>query len=373
MTEEHIYLMALSRICNFSFQTALSLYKALGSARAVYDHRSDVGEVLGGCHPRLVEALADWSEPLARAEQEALFVERHAIRVLSPADEGYPARLLECSDAPLTLYYKGNANLNASKVIAVVGTRHCTTYGADLIRRFCEDLRSLLPHVLIVSGLAYGVDIQAHRQALANGFETVGVLAHGLDRLYPSAHRATAKEMLEQGGLLTEFMSETNADKPNFVRRNRIVAGMADATLLVESAEKGGGLITASIAQSYQRDVFAFPGAVGAPYSVGCNNLIRDNAAMLVTSALDLVKAMRWEEEAMQRKSGKSVERSLFPDLSAEEQSVLELLQQENDLPLNIIAVRTSMPVHQVTALLFQMEMKGLVKPYAGGVYHLYV
>ena len=242
----------------------------------------------------------------------------------------------------------------------------------DLIRHFIADLRRHCPQVLIVSGLAYGVDINAHRQALENGYETVGVLAHGLDQIYPYRHKDTANEMVRHGGLLTEFMTQTNADKPNFVRRNRIVAGMADAVVLVESAAKGGGLITAEIAQSYDRNVFAFPGNVNAPFSQGCNNLIRDNGAALISNADDFVHAMGWQDEAIRRQANADgIERDLFPDLSPEEQKIVSLLQQTNDLQLNILSVKSSIPIGQLTALLFQMEMKGVVKPLAGGMYHL--
>ena len=226
--------------------------------------------------------------------------------------------------------------------------------------------------MLIVSGLAYGVDINAHRQALENGYPTVGVLAHGLDQIYPYRHRETAAQMLDHGGLLTEFMSQTNADKPNFVRRNRIVAGMSDACIVVESAAKGGGLITAEIAQSYDRAVFAFPGAVGMTYSEGCNNLIRDNVAGLISNASDFVKAMGWQEEVRrQRALTDGIERNLFVDLSPEETKIVSLLQQANDLQLNILSVKSGIPIGQLTALLFQLEMKAIVKPLAGGMYHL--
>ena len=198
--------------------------------------------------------------------------------------------------------------------------------------------------------------------------------AHGLDQIYPYRHRETAAEMLRQGGLLTEFMTQTNADKPNFVRRNRIVAGMADATVIIESAAKGGGLITAEIAQSYDRSVFAFPGHVSAEYSKGCNNLIRDNGAALITCADDFVKAMGWQDEArLQQALSDGIERNLFPDLTEPERQIVSLLQQTNDLQLNIISVKTSLPIGQLTALLFQLEMKGVVKPLAGGMYHLLV
>jgi DNA processing protein len=230
----------------------------------------------------------------------------------------------------------------------------------------------MCPQVLIVSGLAYGIDICAHREALACGYETVGVLAHGLDQIYPYRHRDTAVEMLSHGGLLTEFMTQTNADKPNFVRRNRIVAGLSDACIVIESKAKGGGLITAEIAQSYDRNVYAFPGAVGMLCSQGCNNLIRDNVAALISNADDFVRAMGWQDET-QRKAALSdgIERNLFPDLSPEELKVVNLLQETNDLQLNILSVKSGVPIGQLTAMLFNLEMKGVVKPLAGGMYHL--
>ena len=310
--DEIFFTMALTRISNFNYATALELYRTVGSAQLIFEHRHDIGDILQDCSPRLMEALKDWDEPMKRAEAELKYMEDHGIRALTLTDEDYPQRLSECPDAPIILYYKGNADLNQRRIISIVGTRHCTTYGQDLIRHFIADLHYYCPKVLVVSGLAYGVDINAHRQALANGYPTVGVLAHGLDQIYPYRHRETAAEMLRQGGLLTEFMTQTNADKPNFVRRNRIVAGMADATIVVESAAKGGGLITAEIAQSYNRSVFAFPGHVSAEYSKGCNNLIRDNGAALITCADDFVKAMDWQNEVrLQQALSDGIERNL--------------------------------------------------------------
>ena len=364
--------MALTRLTNFNFQQALELYKTVGSAQQIYENRNDIGKMVEACSPRLTEALKDWNDAMKRVEFELTFMQDHQIRALTPLDDDYPQRLLECADAPIVIYFRGNADLNQSKVINVVGTRQCTQYGKDLIHRLMSDLRQMCPQVLIVSGLAYGVDICAHREALSCGYETVAVLAHGLDQIYPYRHRDTAIEMLGHGGLLTEFMSQTNADKQNFVRRNRIVAGMSDACIVVESAVKGGSLITADIAQSYARAVFAFPGAVGMTYSEGCNHLIRDNGAGLITCAEDFVKAMGWQEETVRQQARTDgIERDLFVDLSPEETCVVELLRQTNDLQLNILSVKTGLPIGRLTALLFQMEMKGVVKPLAGGMYHL--
>ena len=372
MEQELFYAMALTRLTNFNFQQALELYRTVGSAQQIYEHRTDIGDVIEDCSPRLVEALKDWNEPMKRAEFELQYMQEHGIRGLTLNDDDYPQRLRECPDAPIVLYYKGNADLNQAKIVCIVGTRQMTTYGQDLIRRFVRDLRQQCPQVLIVSGLAYGVDIHAHCEALENGFPTVGVLAHGLDQIYPYRHRETAAQMVNHGGLLTEFMTQTNADKANFVRRNRIVAGMSDACLVVESAAKGGGLITAEIAQSYDRAVFAFPGAVGMTYSEGCNNLIRDNGAGLISNANDFVKAMGWPSEVQRQQNyTDGIERNLFPDLSPEETKVVALLQQTNDLQLNILSVKTGIPIGSLTALLFQLEMKGVIRPLAGGMYHL--
>ena len=372
MNTEVFYTMALTRLTNFNYQQALELYKAVGSAQLLYEYRNDIGDILKDCSPRLREALKDWDEPMKRADFELKYMQEHGIRALTLMDDDYPQRLLECPDAPIVLYFTGNCDLNQMKIVSIVGTRQCTQYGQDLIRHFIADLRQHCPQVLIVSGLAYGVDIYAHRQALANGYETVGVLAHGLDQIYPYRHKETAAEMLRHGGLLTEFMTQTNADKPNFVRRNRIVAGMADSTVIIESAAKGGSLITAEIAQSYDRSVFAFPGSVYAEFSQGCNNLIRDNGAALISNADDFVCAMGWQDEAIRKQANADgIERDLFPSLSPEEQKIVGLLQQTNDLQLNILSVKTSIPIGQLSALLFQLEMKGIVKPLAGGMYHL--
>jgi len=370
--EELFYAMALTRISNFNFSQALELYKAVGSAQLLYEHRLEIGDILKDCSPHLVEALKNWEEPMKRADFELKYMEEHSIRGITLMDDDYPQRLRECPDAPIILYYTGNSDLNQAKIVSIVGTRQCTLYGQDLIRRFVADLRLHCPQVLIVSGLAYGVDINAHRQALANGYETIGVLAHGLDQIYPYRHRDTAAEMVRHGGLLTEFMTQTNADKPNFVRRNRIVAGMADAVVVVESAAKGGGLITAEIAQSYDRSVFAFPGNVNAEFSKGCNNLIRDNVAALISNADDFVKAMGWQDETLRKiANADGIERNLFPNLSSEESAIVSLLQETNDLQLNILSVKSGLPIGQLTAILFQLEMKGVVKPLAGGMYHL--
>lgn len=350
----------------------LELYRKVGSATLIMEHKNDIRDILPDASDKLIRAIQNCDEARSRAEVELEYDLRYGIEPITMNDDRYPQRLKNCDDAPLMLFYKGNADLNQQRVINIVGTRQCTPYGEDLIRRFITDLKQLSPRVLIVSGLAYGVDINAHRQALANGYETVGVLAHGLDDLYPTRHRETALQMIEHGGLLTEFLTQTNADKINFVRRNRIVAGMSDACILIESKSHGGGLITTEISQAYGRDVFAFPGRVGDAYSEGCNKLIRSNGAGLITSAADFVKDMGWQDDAtLMRAKQQGIERSLFPELSPEEELIVQILSKTNDLQINIISVKSNIDIGRLTSLLFTLEMKGIIRTLAGGMYHL--
>ncbi len=371
-SQEIINTIALTHINYFHLTGMLQLYRRMGSATAVIEHRNNIKDVIPDASPKLITSLQQLDEPLHRAEVELEWDEAHGIMPLCMNDENYPQRLKECDDAPLMLFYKGNINLNQRRVICIVGTRRNTMYGEDLIRRFITELKQLCPQLLIVSGLAYGVDIIAHRQALHNGYPTVGVLAHGLDYLYPARHKQTADEMVHKGGLLTEFLTQTNADKINFVRRNRIVAGISDACIVVESAAHGGGLITASLARTYNREVFAFPGNVGSQYSEGCNNLIRDNVAGLINNASDFIKCMGWDEDAkLQKAQQVGIERQLFPELSAEELKVVNVLTKRNDLQINMLSIQADIPISHLTATLFSLEMKGVVKTLPGGVYHL--
>lgn len=365
--------IALTRVNYFNLAGLVQLYRKLGSATEVIAHRNNLKEVLPDASPRLLEAMHNIEQHLRVADAEMEYNARNNIKTLCLADNDYPQRLKNCADAPLVLFFKGNTDLNRARVINIVGTRHCTAYGQDVIRKFVTELKKLSPEVLIVSGLAYGVDINAHRQALANDLDTVAVLAHGLDNLYPARHKQTADEMIKHGGLLTEFLTNTNADKLNFVRRNRIVAGMSDACVLVESAAHGGGLITTAIARDYSREVFAFPGAVGAPFSEGCNNLIRDHKAQLITSAADFIQALGWETDFKRvQATRQGIERQLFPELSAEEQTVIEALQSLNDQPISQLSLSANIPISRLTVVLFQLEMKGMLKLLAGGCYHLY-
>ncbi|MBQ7180350.1 MAG: DNA-processing protein DprA [Bacteroidaceae bacterium] len=373
MTEQElIYTMALSRLPSLNLTHQHILLKALGSATAIFEHRRDICDVLPDAHPRMAEALALMDTHIPRAEEELAFAQSGHVQCIHYNDEAYPARLRECPDAPLIIYYRGTTDFNARHIVSMVGTRKITEYGKDICRQFIKDLKSLCPDTVIVSGLAYGVDINCHRAALQNGMPTLAVLAHGLDQIYPRHHRDTAVKMVTQGGLLTEFMSRTNPDKKNFVQRNRIVAGISDATVVVESAAKGGSLITADLAETYHRDVFAFPGRCSDVYSEGCNNLIRQNHAALITSAEAFVETMGWETaQARQEQLAKGVQQELFPDLSEQEQIIVRALQNVDDMPINILSVNTNIPFAPLSSLLFTLEMKGVVKMLNGSRYRL--
>ena len=345
---------------------ARHLLERLGDAEAVFGEKRRALEKIPGIGETLASGIKD-AAVLARAEKELAFAEKNGIGIYFLTDADYPARLRECPDAPVLFYFKGNTDLNASHVISVVGTRRATAYGLELTDNLLQDLAKSFPDLLVVSGLAYGIDVRAHRGALKNHLPTVGVLAHGLDRIYPAVHRPVAVEMLEWGGLLTDFPSGTEPDRPNFVRRNRIVAGLADATVVVESAEKGGSLITADIALSYGRDVYSFPGRVTDSRSKGCNELIRLNKAGLITCAEDLIAAMRWDV-AVKKESLPLQTQLLFPE-SGEKERILFLLGQHKEMHVNELSVLTDLPVQQLSAFLFELEMEGIIKSMPGGVY----
>ena len=365
---EQVAMLALSRVQVPQLALIRELIDSVGSAKELLENATNIGDIVPGATPRLRQLLCDRSL-VELAEKEMEFIASKGIKLVCFGDEAYPCRLAECADAPLVLHSLGNADLNARHIVSIVGTRHATEYGKALCENFVADLARFAPGTLIVSGLAYGIDVCAHRAALKAGLPTIGVLAHGLDRIYPGAHRATAKQMLENGGLLTEFMSGTNSFPSNFVQRNRIVAGMADATVVVESASKGGSLITASLALGYDRDCFAFPGRVNDQYSQGCNELVSRNRAALITSAYDFVEAMNWDV-ATAKKSPEERQIELFPDLSPDESAVMTALRDSSDgLQVNQMVVQLNIPINRLLPLLFEMEMKGLVKAVAGGCY----
>ena len=362
--------MALTRVPGIGLTTAKRMIAAVGSASWIFKNRGKIKEELTGLSSKTIRGL-DSPDILRQCERELEYAEKNKITCLIDSDEAYPSRLRECDDAPIVLFYRGNADLNSLHIINIVGTRHATNYGRDLCESLIRDLKGMVPDAIVVSGLAYGIDIAAHRAALRYGIETVGVLAHGLDRIYPYLHRNTAAEMLGHGGLLTEFPSGTNPDRQNFIMRNRIVAGIADATIVVESAIKGGALITASIASSYNRECFAFPGRVGDEYSEGCNDLIFRNKAAMIRSANDLVEAMNWSTSPGADKKG-PVQRQLFPEINEEERGIVKIMQRHPDgIQLNQLTLEAGLPVNKTSGIMFSLEMKGVVKASAGAVYRL--
>ena len=359
-------LLALTCTPHLGVINGRRLLEAMGSAKAVYEHRTELPDLIPGARPVLVQAL-DCPAALKRAEVEIEWIQKHRVRCLAITDEDYPARLRECEDAPLALFYCGNTNLNAKHVVSMVGTRRCSEYGRDLCASFVRDLAKLCPDVLVISGLALGIDVASQRAALTNGLPTVGVLAHGLDRIYPSVHRSIAHEMVQQGGLLTEYMSFTEPERQNFLRRNRIIAGISEHTIVVESAIRGGSLSTARLAQGYARYCYAFPGRVTDESSRGCNALIRENVAALITSAEDFVHLAGWETETT---APVAVQRSLFVELTDEEERVLSVLRKAEDgIQVNELVGECDIPFSRLSSLLFNMELKGVVRALPGACY----
>ncbi|MCD8043041.1 MAG: DNA-processing protein DprA [Tannerellaceae bacterium] len=368
MNDPRLYPIALTMINGVGHILGRNLLQYFGNAEAIFKEKQQILEKVPGIGEYTAREIKK-ADVLRKAEKEVDFIEKKDVSLYIITDEIYPYRLKECADAPIVLYGKGNINLNSRKILSIVGTRRATGYGNDLTEKVIQEIATAFPDMLIVSGLAYGIDIQAHRCALKYKLPTVGVLAHGLDRIYPHAHRETAIRMLENGGLLTDFPSDTNPDKQNFVMRNRIVAGLADATLVIESADKGGSLITADLAFCYGREVFAFPGRVNDKNSMGCNKLIRVNKAGLITCTQDLLDAMNWEKEEKKQKG--STQTVLAFDEEPGELSEIEQLLRKEPLHINQITLQLEKPVHEVSSLLFDLEMDGKIKALPGQMYKL--
>jgi len=304
---------------------------------------------------------------LERAMREVEFILKNKISTYFYLDENYPTRLKGCSDAPIILFFKGNVNLNEKRIISVVGTRNATNYGKEICDELIRNFSEKSYPIVVVSGLAYGIDVHAHKACLKYNVPTVGVFAHGLDKIYPALHAPIAAKMIENGGLVSDFISESAIDRQNFLRRNRIIAGLADATVIVESAEKGGALVTADIANSYNRDVFAFPGRANDTFSKGCNKIIKLNEAVLVESVTDIEKAMNWD---VKTSTSRVVQTSLFIELSEEEQKMVDLLKG-GDRFVDEITIETQLSMSKVSALLLGLEFKGLVTSLPGKMYRL--
>jgi DNA processing protein len=364
--EELLRYIALSLQPGLGPVTTRNLVAYCGSVEEVFRQKKNLLVKIPGIGTQTAMQLAKHNM-FDRAEEELRFVKEHDIQVLFYSNNDYPQRLQHCSDAPVLLYYKGSVSLNLPRSIAIVGTRSATEYGKLFTEKFITDLKEYA--VTIVSGLAYGIDICAHKAAYRNEMPTIGVVAHGLDRIYPAPHKNFAVKMSERGGLLTEYPAMTVPDRENFPSRNRIVAGISDATVVIEAAGKGGALITADIANSYNRDVFAVPGRVNDNFSTGCNEFIRQNRAALITSANDLLEMMGWlDENKVQTNS--SHQRSLFIQLEPEEEKLCSLLG-EGKSDADTLSWKSTLPLSKINSMLLQLEIKGAVKSLPGKMYQL--
>ena len=342
------------------------LVQQFGSASAIFKASQHVLEKIEGIGEVRARSIRQFNN-FASAEKEIRFLEKYKVSALFMTDEGFPKRLLNCYDHPVLLFYKGSADLNCPKVIAIVGTRSNTEYGKQFTEKFTKELREL--GVLIVSGLAFGIDAIAHRCAMKNNLPTIGVVAHGLDQMYPPEHAALAKEMIKEGGgLLTELRSGVKPDKHHFPGRNRIVAGISDAVIVIETGTKGGSMITADLANGYNRDVFAVPGKTTDTKSLGCNELIKSNKAILFTDALQLIQMMGWEEKL---KSPINPQRQLFIHLSEEEKTIVNMLTQKTSMHIDELNLSSGLHTSVFAAALLNLEMQNLVQVLPGKIYKL--
>ena len=362
MENRKIYEIALTLVNGIGDVLGKKLVAYCGGAEAVFCEKKKALLQIPNINENVVQSIMS-QKVIRRAEEEMLFVEKHGITPLFYLDQQYPKRLQHCHDSPMMIYYKGNADLNMAKVVGVVGTRNISDYGRYITERVIEDLS--VDNVLIVSGLAYGVDATAHRAALKYDLATVGVLGHGMQTVYPAENRSLSQKMLEEGGILTEFISGTKPDRENFPQRNRIVAGMVDCLLVVESALKGGAMITAELANSYDREVFAIPGRVGDIYSEGCNHLIKTNKANLLTCATDLRYVMRWDVDT----KVVSKQMRMFRDFSDDEKKVMEVFKNNNVMHLDDLIVNTELSPTKLASVLLSLEFDGILTALPGKRY----
>jgi len=358
--------IALGLIPGIGDINARKLVSYIGSVEGVFTETYQSIIKIPGIGSGLAKYICDRSY-LDLAEKEAEYVQKNNITTFFYLDNSYPYRLRQCDDSPVVFFFRGNCDLNAQKILSVVGTRNATMRGKELCDKIISGLASGHPDLIISSGLAYGIDIAAHKSALANNLKTIGVLGHGFKTTYPSVHRSTATAMISNGGLVTDFLSDEQPERNNFIKRNRIIAGISDATLVVESGIKGGALITADIANSYNRDVFAVPGRPDDQWSAGCNNLIKRNKAALVETSEDIEYYLDWKSD----KARIPVQRLLFNEMTDDEKLVFENISREGEMNIDHICRITGMPVYKLSALLLQMEFSGIIKCYPGNLYRI--
>ncbi|WP_396191146.1 DNA-processing protein DprA [Flavobacterium sp.] len=360
---ELLHLLALLKVDGVGDIVAKKLLNHFSTAENIFKAKANQLESIDGIGRVLIKNLKD-KTVFNLAEAELKFIKENNINCLFYQDDKYPDRLKHCIDGPILLFTSGTIDFNNRKVISIVGTREITSYGTEFCKKFIEDLAPLNP--IIVSGFAYGVDIVAHKIAMDLGLQTIGVVAHGLNQVYPKVHKKYVAKMEQNGGFMTEFWSNSNPEKENFVKRNRIVAGISEATIVIESAEKGGSLITANLANDYNRDVFAVPGRTSDKFSQGCNNLIKTQKAHLLTSAADLIYILNWE---LKQDETKAIQKQLFVSLENDEQKIYDYLQKNGKQLLDVIALDCDFPVFRISSILLNMELKGVVRPLPGKLF----
>tara|TARA_R110002020_G_scaffold122487_7_gene277993 strand:- start:4910 stop:6019 length:1110 start_codon:yes stop_codon:yes gene_type:complete len=363
--EQLVATLRLQCIPNVGDVTAKKLIAHCGNAQEVFSNKKTTLLKIEGVGSYALANLFD-GKYLEAAIAEYEYILSDKVEYSYFMDKEYPLYLKHCLDAPILLFKRGHMDWGAQKCISIVGTRNMTTYGSAFCERLIADLAPLDP--IIVSGFAYGVDICIHRAAVKNGLQTIGCLAHGLNQIYPKVHSRYMADVERNGGFMTEFWSSSEPERENFLKRNRIIAGMGEATIVIESAEKGGSLVTADIANGYNRDVFAVPGRTDDPYSKGCNDLIKQHKAHMITSAADLIYIMGWELDSGEG-SAPLVQKKLFVELDPHEQIIHSYLQREGKQLLDTIALKCQMPVFKVSSLLINMEMKGVIRPLPGKLF----
>lgn len=366
MNADLLYQLALTQVPNIGHVHAKILAENFNTAEQIFKAKKTTLEKIEGIGEVRANSIKRFAA-FAEQEEELKFIEKYKIKTLFLSEDDYPKRLLHCYDPPTLLFYRGNANLNTSKIISVIGTRSSTDYGKMMVEKILEELAPHQP--LVVSGLAYGVDAIAHKYCVKNNLPTVAVLAHGLDKIYPSQHTSLAKEMIiNGGGILTEFRKEIKPDRHNFPERNRIVAGMCDATIVIETGIKGGSMITANLAYSYNRDVFAVPGKITDSKSEGCNYLIQSNKAVLIRNGEDMIEQMGWQPK---QKDSKAKQKQLFVQLNEEEKIIVELLQQKDSVSIDEINLTCTLNSSSIAAALLTLELQGVVQSLPGKMYAL--
>ncbi|MBS4012580.1 MAG: DNA-processing protein DprA [Bacteroidetes bacterium] len=358
-----IYQLSLSLLPGVGGITAKKLVSYCGGVEAVFKEKKSALLKIPGIGRSLASSIVN-HKVFEQAEKELEFIEKNNITTYFYLDKEYPYRLKQCIDSPVLFFMKGNADLNMSKVVSIVGTRSATDYGKAKVKEIVEGLAKY--EILIVSGLAYGIDAAAHKMSLSKNIPTVGVLGHGLDMIYPPLHTKLAKQMIENGGLISDFFSGSKPDRENFPKRNRIIAGLSDAVIVAEAADRGGALITAHIANSYNRDVFAIPGRTVDPLSAGCNHIIKTHKAHMAESIQDIEYIMRWDIE---NSSKKPLQRQLFVELDDDEQKIIDILKANENPEIDFIVSESGFSPSKTSALLLNLEFKGLVKPLPGKIF----